>query len=358
MKRISSRQLYFFLACIAPVGKLLFLPTQLANSARNDLLFPMLASYLVQAGAIFCVLLLAKRKMNLYELLENTFGGIAAKILISIFALFLFYATLVPLLEQRLFVQNVFYDTLPSLIVFAPYYIFAAYVISKPLSSHGRVWDILAPLSVFGFLGILVLSVGSADFGALLPIGAGGIRGFLRGTMSATNWFFDASIALTLLGKFDYGKGMAWKGALFYLAGGVGVLTFLATFYGIFQETALHQLFAFSQTSQYFSGVTVLGRIDYLFIFALALVMAFYCILPAQAGVDCLLQAYGKPRYLPTVFSVLVTGTLFIISLTLDYRFSEVLEVISGTMFWIFPIFTVMLPILCLLLRRKRREKA
>ena len=91
MKRISSRQLYFFLACIAPVGKLLFLPTQLANSARNDLLFPMLASYLVQAGAIFCVLLLAKRKMNLYELLENTFGGIAAKILISIFALFLFY---------------------------------------------------------------------------------------------------------------------------------------------------------------------------------------------------------------------------------------------------------------------------
>lgn len=356
MNKISERQLYFFLACVAPVGKIVILPTELALYSKNDLLIPMLAHYLVQAAVVFCALLLAKRGMGFYELLENTFGGIAAKILVTVFSLFLFYAALLPVLEQKIFVQGVFYDTLPSLVSFTPFFVFAAYLMSKPLASFGRVWDLLAPLAIFGLLGVLVLSFGSADYGAVFPVGASGIGGILRGTATATSWFFDGAVLLALLGKFEYKKGMAWKGAVCYLAGGAAVLFFLATFYGIFQETALNQLFAFSKTSKYFSGITVLGRIDYLFIFALSMAMAFYCILPAQAGIDCLLQAYGKPRYLPTVLGVLLAACYFTISHLLDYRFGDVLGAISGTVFWIFPIFTVLIPPLCLLLRRSRRD--
>ncbi len=358
MKKISSRQIYFFLACVAPVGKILFLPALLAKDAKNDLLFPILAQILVQTLAVFLVLLLSKRGMSFYELLENTFGRIAAKILIAIYGLFLLFAALLPLLEQKLFVQSVFYDTLPSLIAFAPFFIFSAYVCAKPLSSFGRTWDLLAPLAIVGFVGIMLLSAGSADYSALAPAGAAGGSGFLRSTADATSWFFDAALLLTFMGKYEYKKGMAWKGALSYLAGGAAILFFYATFYGIFAEIAPNQLFAFTQTSKYFSGITVLGRIDYVFIFALALVMAFYTVLPLQGGIDCAMEAFGTHKYLRTILSVLINAGFVALVVTLDYQFNDVVQVIAKTLFWIFPIFFLLVPALSFLLGRKRHETA
>lgn len=355
-KKISPRQIYFLLACNAPLGKLVYLPSQLAHYAKNDLLFPAAVQFLVQAFAVFLVLLLAKRGMSFYEMLANTFGKIAAKILICIFGLFLLYASLLPLLEQQLFVQSEFYDTLPSLLAFGPFFVFSVYLCSKPLSSFGRTWDILAPLAIAGFVGILLLSVGSADYGALAPAGAAGAGAFWRTTSSATSWFFDAAFLMTLLGKIDYQKGMPWKGALCYLAGGAAVLFFLATFYAIFGPLSFNQLFGFSKTSKYFSGITVLGRIDYLFIYLIALVLAFYITLPMQGAIDCAVQAFGEKKYLRPILAIAVNAVLFALLVLFRYSIKDVLNVVSGTLFWIFPIFFIAVPALSLLLRRRPRE--
>ncbi len=360
MNKISSRQIYLFLACVAPVGKLILLPAQLANFSKNDLLFPLLAHLLLQAAAVFCVLLLAKKGQTLYDLLVRAFGKIVAKMLSTVFALFLLFAALLPLLEQKLFVQNVFYDTLPSVVSFAPYFLFAAFVCAKPLAGFGRTWDILGPLAAVGLIGILALSAPNADYAALMPAGASGGAGFLKGAAAGFPWFYDAALLIPMLGHIDYKKGMAWKGALFYLLGGAFVIFFFATFYGIFQETAVNQLFAFSATSKYYSGITMLGRIDYVFIYALALVMAFYCALPVQGCAECALQAYGRKKYLPTVLGILISALLFALSLLLDYKFADVLKVISGTVFWLFPVFCLAVPALLLLFLIKggRRETA
>lgn len=359
MNKISSRQLYFFLAAVAPVGKLILMPTQLVYYAKNDLLFPCAVNFILQAGAVFLVMLLSRGNQTLYKLLENTFGKIAAKILITVFSLFLFYAAFMPLVEQRLFVQSVFYDTLPSTVAFAPFFLFSAYLCAKPLCSFGRTWDILAFFSIAGFLGIMIFSCGNADLGALAPVGAAGAGGFLRGSAFTMSWYFDAAILLLLMGKFEYKKGMAWKCALSYLAGAAAVLLFLAVFYGIFSDIAVRQLFAFSKISKYFSGITVLGRIDYIFIFSLALVMAFYCALPLQAGVDCLKQAYGRKdgKLLPAVASVVVNALMFALSVVLNYSFGPLNDAVTKTVFWLFPVFTLAVPALALLLRRSPRER-
>lgn len=353
MNRISRRQIYFFLAAIAPVGKLVILPARLSEYAGNDLLFPAAIQILLQTAVVFCVLLVAKKGESLFGLLKNTFGKVAATVLILLYSLFLLYAALLPLLEQKLFVQGVFYDTLPSIVSFAPFFLFVAYLAAKPLASYGRTWDVLAPISVIGLAGVLVLSVTNADYGAVLPVGASGAKGIFGGTAYSFSWFFDGALLLPLLGKFEYKKGMAWKGALCYLGGGAAVLFFLATFYGIFEGIAMNQLFAFTKTSKYFSGITVLGRVDYLFIFALSLVMAFYVALPLQEGVECALQAFGRKKYLPTLLSVGVALLFFVLVILLDYRFGDVMRALSQKGFWLFPIFTIALPVLCLLLRRK-----
>ena len=358
MNKISARQVYFYLACVAPVGKLVIMPARLTKYVGNGLLIPALVQFLLQTGVIFAVLLLAKRGQSFYELLQNTFGKILAKIIILIFSAFLFYAAFLPLLEQKTFVQGTFYDTVPSLVAFAPFFLLCVFLCSKPLSSYGRTWDILGPLAIAGLAGILVLSWSETEFAALLPIGAAGAKKIFQSIAYSFCWFFDTAILLMLLGKFDYQKGMAWKGAVYYFLGGLATLLFLAVFYGVFQETAINQLFAFSKTSKYFSGMSVLGRVDYIFIYALAFIMIFYTSLPLQAGIEGILQAFGRKKYLPTLLSLGLNAILLSLTAVFDFRFNEVMIFISETLFWIFPIFTLVLPPCCLLLRRKKRERS
>ncbi len=357
MNKISPRQLYFFLACVMPVGKLVMLPSLLAGYAKNDLLFPILASYLIQAGVVFCVLLASRKKMSIYALLCATFGRAASVAVLTVLSVFYFYAALMPLLEQRLFVQSVFYDTLPSLAAFAPFFLFSVYLCSKPFGSQGRVWDILGPIAATGLFGILILSAGAADPAALLPVGGGGMQGVLKAFSVATGWFFDGAVLLMLLGRIDYQTGTAWKGTLFYLAGGMGVLLFLAVFYAVFGDLAVNQYFAISKTSKYFAGITVLGRIDFLFIYALSLVMAFWCAVPLQAGIDCFLQSFGREHHLATILSVAVNTLFLALLYFLDNRFGEVVRFITGPVFWIFPAFCILLPPLSLCLRRDPHER-
>lgn len=357
MHKISARQIYFFLAAIAPVGKLMLMPTQLAFYAKNDLLLPAAMNYLVQAGAVFLALLFASKNRTLYDALEHTVGKIAAKILVCILVLFFLYASLLPLLAQKLYVQKTLYDTLPSAITFFPFFLLSAYLCAKPLSSLGRIWDILLPVSVVGYLGIMLLSVQNADFGALMPIGASGAGGIFGGFAYSLSWFFDSALILALAGRFEYRKGMAWKGMLSYLAGGAAILLFLAVFYGVYSDIALYQTFGYSEMSKYFSGITVLGRIDYLFSFALSFVIIFYGVLPLHAAVECVYEAFGSKRYFRTLFSLVVNVGMLVCVYLLNFKLYVTTQAVTKTLFWIFPVFCILLPALCLLLKRRNDEK-
>ncbi len=355
MSKLAPRQLYFFLACIAPVGKIVLLPTQLVESAKNDLLFPALFHLLLQAGIIFCIMLLSRNEKPLFELLENTFGRVCARIFYALFGLFMLYASLFPLIEQKLLVQSVFYDTLPSFLTFIPFFVFGAYVCTKPFLHHGRVWDLLAPLTLFGFLGIFVFSFGNADFSALLPVGASGAKGMFTAFKNSSLFFYDSALVLLFMGRFKYEKGMAVKSCIFYLLGGAIVLLFLAIFYGVFSDIAIRQTFAFSKVSKYFSASSVLGRIDYVFICLLSLTMAFYALLPVHASAHCLYLSARKKIPAP-VISVTLNLILMILLVALNFEPNSVLTLIGDTLFFLFPLFCGAIPLLCLLLRRSPRE--
>ena len=355
--KITQRQLFFFLACIAPVGKLVLMPSHLVFFSGNDLLFPALVNLLLQAVVIFLVLLLFKRQKTFYELLEGSIGKIAARVVTVIFSLFLLYAALLPLNEQKLMVQSVFYDTLPSIVAFSAFFLFSAYLCAKPLVSLGRVWDIAAPISVVSFIGIIVFALGGADFAALKPVGAYGMNGFWSGTAYTMSWFFDTALVLSLAGKTEYKKGLPWKGLLCYLAGAAAVLLFLAVFYAVYDDLAVSRLFAFSKISRYFSGINVLGRIDYLFIFAFVLVMAFYTAMPVQACVDLVGDAFGKKKIVAPVVSAVLNALFLLAVVLLNFSFPGLQDFVTTTAFWIFPVFTLLLPPFMLLtLRRKDHE--
>ncbi|MBO5046247.1 MAG: GerAB/ArcD/ProY family transporter [Clostridia bacterium] len=356
MSKISPRQLLFFLAFVAPVGKIVLMPSQLVFYAKNDLLFPALIHYALQTGVVFLVMLLSRRNQTLFEMLRATFGDVGGKICCAILGLFFFFSALLPVLEQKLLVQSVFYDTLPSLLSFLPFFLFSAYLLSKPLSAYGRTWDLLMPVTLVGFLGLMIFSVGEADFLALLPVGASGASGIFRATTSSSSWFFDGALLLTFIGKFKYEKGLAWKSALCYFLGGCAVLFFLAVFYASFSDSAIFQTFAFAKISKYFSGITVLGRIDYLFIFLLSLTMAFYTVIPMRACVSCFRETFSH-RGVPALYACTVSAVMLLLSVLFTSSFGTVRDAITGPLFWIFPLFSGLLPCACFLLRRSHEKK-
>jgi len=353
MTKIAPRQLLFFLIAIAPLGKLIIMPTQLVFFAKNDLLLSTLLNVALQTAAVFFVVLLSKQNKSLYELTEARLGKIAAKIFVCVLSLFLLYAALVPVLEHKLMVQNVFYDTLPSNLTFMPFFLLSAYLCYRPLSSFGRVWDIVLPLVAFGFLGICVFATVETDFSALLPIGGTGATGIFSGMAYTMSWFFDSALLLSFVGKIEYKKGLAWKSSVCYAAGGVLLLLFLALFYGVYSDIAVLQVYPFSKISKYFSAISVLGRIDYLFIHLISIGMAFYCILPLQASCEFLKQSFGDKKPLSALYSVAVNTLMLILSIVLTYSLETVEHTVTEKLFWIFPAFCLAIPVLCLLLRRR-----
>ncbi|MCX4384999.1 MAG: hypothetical protein OSJ39_04300, partial [Clostridia bacterium] len=82
MNKISTRQLCFFLAAIAPVGKIVLMPTNLIYFSKNNLLFPAAMNFLLQAAVIFLVLLIAKNDKSFYQLIADKLGNVTAKIIL------------------------------------------------------------------------------------------------------------------------------------------------------------------------------------------------------------------------------------------------------------------------------------
>ena len=349
--KIAPRQLLFLLACLTPLLKLILMPAQLAADTGNDLLLSALLLLAAESAAVFAAVLLAKRGLSLFALVERSLGRAAAAVACTLLALFFLFAAYIPLFEQKLMVQSVFYDTLPSDLLFAPFFLLSAYFCLKPIGCFGRIFDLLGPLAILSFFFLLLFSVGEADFSALAPVGVTGAGSILSAAVHAAAWAFDGALVLALLGRIEYRKGLAWKAALAHLAGGAAVLLFLAVFYGIFQDIAPVQFFAFAKTAKYFPAIRLLGRVDYLFIYALALAMVFASLLPMLSAAEMLKQTFGesKPRVL--LYSLLLNGAMAAVSSALVFAFPAAERFLTRTLFWLFPLFGMLLPALLLLLR-------
>ena len=89
--------------------RLLLYPTKLSEISGNDLLFPILIDFAVQTVVVWAVSYLCSRTdKTFFELLENTFGNIVARIIYGLFALYFLFNTIYPMMEQKLYAGQIF----------------------------------------------------------------------------------------------------------------------------------------------------------------------------------------------------------------------------------------------------------
>ena len=353
MDKIKLRQICFLFAALMPVTKTIIYPATLTYYAGNNLLLSSALNFLLMGAVLALVVFLSYRTdLTFFDLLQNSFGRVAARIIYGLFSLFFAFSALLPLMEQKIFVAQVFYENIPSFISFAPLFGVSFFACVKGFKTIGRAADIALPVFAVCFTVIILLSVPEADFTALLPVGGDGV---FRGSLYGLNWYTECLYPLFFLGHFKREKGAWWKVGISFLCGAAATLVFLGIFYGIFADIAVRQQNAIAQISKYTTSFTSLGRIDLLFIFALALVLVFALCVPAQLSVHCARKALGGVGPLLPAAALNILLLIFIVFF--KYSYLELQTFFTRSLWPVFIIFAYVLPAAALLLRKKVRRK-
>ena len=347
-ERVYPRQIAFAAAFLLPAAKLLEVPSLLARYAKGDLLLPALAHFLLQALVLLGLLYAAsKSEIPLLERLKKVLGkGMLAVYIV--YALYFLFAVALPLLDLEKFVYAAFFDTAPTTFAFSFFFLLSAYICTKAIKSIGRAADICLFLFLVPFLAIMVMSLVTTDFSALLPPFDTKFYRLSEAFTRTSPQFSDGILLFPLIGNLRYKQGDGKKILGGYGLGAAFTLFFLAVFYGIYASIAPREHYAFSKIAQYFPALEVIGRIDLLFVYFLSVVLFFYTCLPLQYATGLLSDALGIKR--KAWLAAILNFLLFIAVLFLNRHYDGIYAVIGGKLFWVFWLFADLFPILVLLL--------
>ena len=362
--KISVRQICFIMVIYTAVSKLLLYPSTRAYYTGRDLLFSAAIDFLIQGIVIWSVAYAcSKTDMTFFELLENTFGKVVSRVVCGIFGLFFIIATVYPLIEQKLYIHTIFYETVPALWVFLPIFFFTVYAGAKGFTNIGRCADLCLPIFIVSFLGIVIMSFGECCCNTVLPILKTPASKIFTGSAATFFRFAEPSFLLMFMGHFKYKKHDALKITLSYALGAALILGFLLLFYTIFSDLAVTRRFAISKIAVFFSAINLIGRVDLLALYAMEVVMLFALVLNIQLSVHCFTHCFSAKTVkrsdgmLPAVISLAVNAVLLGAVIGFGNKFSLIINIYSQYLPIVFLVFTTVLPVSVWVLRKKKKER-
>ena len=352
---VCARQIAFFCAFILPIYKLVETPSILSKHAGGDLLFPALLQFVSQLLAIVPLLIASSRcKKPLLSFLNEKLGKWSILFYLFYVAFFLF-AAILPLLDLEKFVYAVFYDTSPTFFSFIAFFILSAYISAKGITSVGRCADLSLFLFVIPFFALIIMGLFSVDFSHLLPFFEKDFSSIFTAMQRTTPHFIDTALLLPLIGNLSYQKGDGKKIIGGYALGASFTLLFLAVFFGIFSSVSLREHYAFTKIAQHFPVLSVVGRIDLLFVYTLSIILFFYVSFPLQYATDFSMRLFGpnKRRIFAAAFSVLA----FVFVLFCNKYYNTFYQTFSVYLPPVFMVGSNLIPALLLLIVPKKSKK-
>lgn len=351
---ILSRQIAFAAAFLLPAAKLLEVPSLLAKHAAGDLLLPAFLHFLLQAGVLFALLYAAsKSEKTLFERLKERFGKWTLVFYI-LYAVYFLFAAILPLLDLEKFTYAAFFDTSPTVFSFAFFFIFSAFVCAKGLKALGRAADLCLFLFALPFLFLIATSLTEADFSHLLPVFGTKFGDTMSAFTFTTPHFSDAILLLPLIGNLRHKKGDSVKIMSGYAAGAASTLLFLAVFFGIFSSIAAREHYAFSKIGQYFPALSVIGRVDLLFVYLLTITLLIFTSMPLLYTIDFTCRAVGTRRR--ALFSALLNLALLGFVFYFNKYYNALYGLISGKLPLVFWLIADMVPLFFLFLPKSRAK--
>ena len=277
--QLKSRQICLFFIAFMPITKLFTMPSILTRLANNDLWISATINVIIDILTL-SVLLFVSKKTNktYYEMLVSVFGKGVSKAICLLYAIFFMFKSVVPIIEQKDYIDATLYISMPSTIYFLAFFIVAFYLCTKKLRILGRLADILFAFTLFGYIMLITLSINNVDASAVLPIGVNGASKIFSGSYNTFAWFGDAVYMMFFIGNFKHEKHDGLKIIGSYLINAIMIILFLMVFYCIFTSIAFRQRFALTEIAKYTTVISNTGRFDYFAIVSLL----FSCIISAS----------------------------------------------------------------------------
>ena len=355
-KQLKTRQICLFFVAFLTITKLFTLPSTIAGVCFNDLYLASFFNILLDGVTLILLLVLSKNNdKTFYEILEDALGKIGAKIICAFYVVYFFTKSLLPIIEQKEYIELTLYIPNPSFLYFLPFFIVAIYISAKKLRILGRLSDVLFASSIIGFIVLMALSVPHADFSNLLPFGVNGLKQILSGSFLSLAWFGDTLYFLFFIGNFKRQKKDGKKIFLSYLFSALSVILFMMVFYGIFSSIAFRQKFSLTEISKYTTIINSTGRFDYFAILLLLVSNLVAITLPIFFCCSLVNYIFNlKNRY---ISPLIINGLIVTLMLSLEeFVFSTQKLVI--TIFGVFfLIMSNILPVFLLLLNKRRKNE-
>ncbi len=352
--QLKTRQICLFFIAFLPVTKLFSLPSVIAGAASEDIWISSLLNVVIDVLTLSAVIIACRNaKTDFYGLLKLNFGKITAKVILGFYFVVFMAKAIIPITEQKHFVDLTLYETLPNVLNFLPFFFVSFYLCVKGARIFGRTADILWVCTVLGVIIIFVLSVGNCDFTAVLPMGANGFNKIASGTYKSFNWYGDCLYLVFFIGQFKYKKRDFVKITLSYALPALAVTFFNVVFYGVFTSIAHRQTFALTEISKYTMVINNIGRFDYLAIMLIMMSNFFALSLPLYFATDMLKKIFSfEKAWIP---SLIVNGIMIIYLLFFNQYFASIGNFMERYGNAIFLIFANLLPAFIPLLKKEKK---
>lgn len=342
---LSVRQICIIMCVFNAAIKLMLYPTTMAAACGNALWLPVLADTAVQTVFVWAVCFLSsKTDKTFFELLKSAFGGAAARAVFAMLALYFALCTVVPMTEQQTMVHEVFYDTIPSLLIFLPFFFFSVYAGSRGLANAGRTAEVCLPIFAVTVVLLAVMGLLDCNFAALLPFLRQPASALLEGCAGGFFRFNEGAVMLLFMGHFRYRRGDAAKISLSCAIGGLIVAAVCAVFYAVYSDLAVVQYFAITKISIFFSAISLIGRTDLLAVYALDIAMLFAIVLNIQLATYCLSKVFARQWH--PFFSLGINALLLALTLLFNNKFALVQRLGTSVLGWATLAFACFLPVL------------
>lgn len=198
---IHYRQLIYLLFLTILPTALLFLPTLIAEQAKQGAWVSILLACLLGITTSFFILMLDKKfpDKNLVEISEILFGKIGRVFVGLLLSWTIVHTNSIILREFAEFMKLAILPRTPIWIFVIIKLIILIYAVHSGLEIIGRMADFITPIILLSILIFLLLIVQNADWLNLLPpFGTGG-KGILKGSIVPSTWFSEIFLASFLL---------------------------------------------------------------------------------------------------------------------------------------------------------------
>lgn len=316
------------------ISKILVAPALGAKYAAEGLWISFLINFLIDGGFVFFALKLSDKfpDKTFFDILENAFGKVFAKIVYFALFAFLLLKAFIPIVEQKNYIEIALYETAPSVLTFALFFLFSSFFCYKGLKAVARCSDIVIWAGALGIVILLALALPLTDITNLLPVIGVPFTKILNGAKNTFVWYFDGVYALLLIGNFKHEK--AYKRKIMFSYAGMALVTIIYSviLYGEFGALTERQYFSPIQMGKSNVALSNVGRIDYIAGFIFAFVDAFAISLPLVFASYSLQKVF---EFKNKLYPVLTVNVLAFISLIVahDY-FIEIFRFLSKKAIW------------------------